>query len=48
MIPRPHKMLSNKRLEELGESFDRFLEAELKQDRYTWRDCNTAAAERLR
>jgi hemerythrin superfamily protein len=48
LIPRLHKMFGNKRLEELGESFDRYRQAELKKEKYAWRDCNTAAAERLR
>ncbi len=48
LIPRLNKMFGKKRLEELGDGFDRFREAELKKDIYTWRDCSTAAAERLR
>ena len=48
LIPRLHKMFSAKRLEALGENFDRHRETEMKKDIRIWRDCNTAAAERLR
>lgn len=48
LIPRLTKMFSAKRLEELAESFDHHRDSELKKDIRIWRDCSTAAAERLR
>jgi hypothetical protein len=48
LIPRLNKMFSAKKLEELAEGFDRHRETELKKDIRIWRDCSTAAAERLR
>jgi hemerythrin superfamily protein len=48
LIPRLQKMFEEKKLEDLGNDFDQYREAELLKKKYTWRDCSTAAEDRLK